>query len=103
MAISDLGCVAIGRNEGQRLVRCLESLVGRAAHVALAQRRERHVHGFAARGPVDEAEQLVRNAFHRRDDDAHVVPLARNDARNATNIHTTTSAARCSVARFTVD
>lgn len=32
-AISDLGCVAIGRNEGQRLVRCLESLVGRVGRV----------------------------------------------------------------------
>lgn len=32
-AIPDLGCVAIGRNEGARLVRCLESLLGRAARV----------------------------------------------------------------------
>jgi GT2 family glycosyltransferase len=32
-AITDLGCVAIGRNEGARLVRCLESLGGRAAHL----------------------------------------------------------------------
>lgn len=31
--LSDVGCVAIGRNEGERLVRCLRSLVGRAAHV----------------------------------------------------------------------
>jgi len=33
VAIADLGCVAIGRNEGQRLVRCLDSLVGRVARV----------------------------------------------------------------------
>lgn len=31
--ISDLGCVAIGRNEGERLVRCLDSLRGRSARV----------------------------------------------------------------------
>ncbi|WP_236518938.1 glycosyltransferase [Sandaracinus amylolyticus] len=30
---SDVGCVAIGRNEGDRLVRCLRSLAGRVAHV----------------------------------------------------------------------
>lgn len=28
-----VGCVVIGRNEGERLVRCLDSLVGRAAHI----------------------------------------------------------------------
>ena len=28
-----IGCVVIGRNEGQRLVRCLESLLGRVAHI----------------------------------------------------------------------
>jgi len=31
--ISDVGCVVIGRNEGDRLRRCLMSLVGRAAEV----------------------------------------------------------------------
>ena len=31
--ISDLGCVVIGRNEGVRLIRCLESLVGRVVYV----------------------------------------------------------------------
>lgn len=28
-----IGCVVIGRNEGQRLVRCLDSLLGRVAHI----------------------------------------------------------------------
>ncbi len=28
-----VGCVVIGRNEGERLVRCLDSLVGRVAHI----------------------------------------------------------------------
>ncbi|MDQ3036451.1 MAG: glycosyltransferase [Myxococcota bacterium] len=31
--MSELGCVAIGRNEGPRLIRCLESLTPRAARV----------------------------------------------------------------------
>ena len=31
--LQDVGCVAIGRNEGERLVRCLKSLVGRVQHV----------------------------------------------------------------------
>jgi GT2 family glycosyltransferase len=31
-ALADVGLVAIGRNEGERLRRCLESVVGRVAH-----------------------------------------------------------------------
>ena len=31
--LTDVGCVVIGRNEGERLVRCLDSLVSRAALV----------------------------------------------------------------------
>jgi GT2 family glycosyltransferase len=31
--LADVGLVAIGRNEGERLHRCLESVVGRVAHV----------------------------------------------------------------------
>lgn len=30
---SRVGCVVIGRNEGERLVRCLDSLLGRAEHI----------------------------------------------------------------------
>ena len=33
LALADMGVVIIGRNEGQRLVRCLESVVGTAAQV----------------------------------------------------------------------
>jgi GT2 family glycosyltransferase len=32
-ALPGLGCVVIGRNEGERLRRCLESLIGRAGHI----------------------------------------------------------------------
>lgn len=31
--LPDLGCIAIGRNEGERLIRCLESLRAGSAHV----------------------------------------------------------------------
>jgi GT2 family glycosyltransferase len=50
--IAELGCVAIGRNEGQRLVRCLESLAGRAARVVYVDSgsTDRSVEEAKARG-----------------------------------------------------
>ncbi len=47
----NVGAVAIGRNEGERLVRCLESLVGRVEHVV-------YVDSGSTDGSVEAAERI---------------------------------------------
>ncbi|MCC7383745.1 MAG: glycosyltransferase [Deltaproteobacteria bacterium] len=70
--MSDLGCVLIGRNEGERLVRCLDSVTGRAAHVV-------YVDSGSTDGSVDRA--LERGAEVVELD--KTIPFTAARARNA--------------------
>jgi GT2 family glycosyltransferase len=70
--VPEIGCVAIGRNEGARLVRCLDSVVGRARHVVYVDSGSTDGSVEAARARGAEVVELDRG-----------VPFTAARARNA--------------------
>ena len=70
--MSDLGIVAIGRNEGERLRRCLESLVGRGLPIV-------YVNGNSTDGSVELAQSMGVEVVREDPTRSNCAATARNE------------------------